>query len=398
MPHTRHRSDLQTHNGVDRSPPGVPPDSPPTTSLLVRSNEGRLWSTVLRLIVFALVVFFVWRFIRELGWEQVMHRLGEARSGYVVLATGCLMTRFALIYIRWSMVLRILKLPISHFVAATALMTGVLLNHVTPTARVLGGIVRARGLARIYRAPFSDLYASILVEQLGNQVVQAVLMWIAAIPLAWRLGWHRAASLIAITPPLVLLVFVAGRARKGARSRAPWSSLPVRALQRQFQRLGPIAVGGRRIAEIFAVAFRDVGLQTRLALCGVGVVLSNALALWLVLNSLDTQVPFLYVLATVSLGLTAGLLTGTPGGLATTEAALIALLVALGVPEIDATAGVLLYRGLHYAIVLAAGGISAIAFELTVARTPPGIKSEPGAADSRDNSRPAPGSDADRVG
>jgi len=352
---------------------------------------------VLRLIVVALVVFFVWRFIRGLGWRQVLLRLGEANSRDVALATGCLVVRFALIYFRWSTVLRILKLPISHFVTATALMTGVLLNHVTPTARVLGGVVRARGLARIYRTSFADIYGTILVEQLGNQLIQTALMWVTAVPLAWRLGWHRAASLIALAPLLLVLVFVALRFRKSSVFKTPWSSLMARALDRQFQRLGPIAVGGRRIAEIFALAIRDTGLQTRLALCSIGIVVSNALALWLVLDSLGTQIPFLYAFAIVSLGLTAGLLTGTPGGLATTEAAMIALLVALGVPEIDATAGVLLYRGLHYAIVLTLGGASAIVFELIVARSPSRVRSERDAAAAPDNSPPVPRSDADRV-
>ena len=248
-------------------------------------------------------------------------------------------------------------------------MTGVLLNHVTPTARLLGGLVRARGLAKIYQTSFSSIYATILVEQVGNQLVQTFLMWLSVIPFAWTLGWHRAAVAIALVPPIAA---VGGLVWRNLRGRpldiSQWSSFVGRRLQAQLRNWKPLMVGGRRIAEIFRAAFSDVNLQIRLAVCGIGIVVANVLALWLVLESLGTQVGILYVFATVSLGLAAGLITGTPGGLATTEAAMIALLVALGVEEIDAAAGVILYRGLHYSMVLVVGGISALAFELTVAR------------------------------
>ena len=79
---------------------------------------------------------------------------------------------------------------------------------------------------------------------------------------------------------------------------------------------------------------------------------------------------FLSAFATVSLGLAAGMLTGTPGGFATTEAAMIALLVSLGVSELDAAAGVFLFRGLHYSMVLGVGSVSAVLFESRVMRSP----------------------------
>ena len=335
-----------------------------------------------------MVAFFVWRFIEKLGWDELAQKIGQAQKPYVALAFGCLATRFGLIYYRWSLVLKLLARPMSRFIVWTSLMTGVLLNHVTPTARVLGGIVRARGLSKIYRTSFSSIYATILVEQLGNQLVQTTLLWVAVIPFAWKLGWRRTAIAIGVVPPIIFALWLAWRRLRSPRPRGPqWSALVGRRLKTQLRKLGPIASGGRKIAEIFRTAFGDIRLQWRLAVCGVGIVLSNALALWLVLQSLSTDIGFFYVFATVSLGLAAGMITGTPGGFATTEAAMIALLVAVDVPEIDAAAGVLLYRGLHYAIVLVVGSICAVIFEVTVARRSRS-RGEPAATAHPDNGSP----------
>ncbi len=331
--------------------------------------KSSLLKSIVRVLIVVAVAYFVWRFIDRIGWDELIRKIGQARKPYVALALGCLAARFGLIYYRWSVVLDFAGLHLSRFIVWTSLMTGVLLNHVTPTARVLGGIVRARGLSKIYQTPFSRIYATILVEQLGNQLVQTTLMWIAIVPFAWTLGWQRAAVAIAVFPAALLTLSIAWwRLRTPSARRWQWTSFFTRRAKTHLHKLGPIASGGRTIAETFRAAFGDVGLQLKLAVCGVGIVISNALALWLVLLSLSTEIGFLYVFAIVSLGLAAGMLTGTPGGFATTEAAMIALLVAVDVPEIDAAAGVLLYRAMHYAIVLVVGSICAVIFETTVAR------------------------------
>jgi len=63
----------------------------------------------------------------------------------------------------------------------------------------------------------------------------------------------------------------------------------------------------------------------------------------------------LLILAGVALGNAAGMLTGTPGGLGTTEAAMVGSFVAMGMNREDALAGTLLYRGLHYVSILGIG-------------------------------------------
>ena len=67
--------------------------------------------------------------------------------------------------------------------------------------------------------------------------------------------------------------------------------------------------------------------------------------------------------AIVGLGGFAGALMGTPGGIGSTEAAMISGFVALGIDRVDALTAVFLFRGLHYALVFGCGVPSLAALE-----------------------------------
>lgn len=92
-----------------------------------------------------------------------------------------------------------------------------------------------------------------------------------------------------------------------------------------------------------------------MAAIGILIFSLNVAAQWLIFDSLGTPVRPMAVGAAIALGLAAGLVTGTPGGVATTEAAMVGLYVSFGIDGVEATAGVLLYRGLHYLLVLTLG-------------------------------------------
>ena len=102
----------------------------------------------------------------------------------------------------------------------------------------------------------------------------------------------------------------------------------------------------------------------RLAATALAVLAVSGMAQWLIFLSLDLWVSPWWAIAVVSVGIAVGVLTGTPGGLATTEAAMIAAYVALGIDEVSATAATLLFRGLHYAVVLVLGLPALLVLEL----------------------------------
>ena len=96
-------------------------------------------------------------------------------------------------------------------------------------------------------------------------------------------------------------------------------------------------------------------LRLPAAVLGVIYFLVNATAQWAMFVAIGAPVNPFVVLAVVAVGTAAGTLSGAPGGLGATELAMMASFKALGVDEVTAAAGTLLYRGLHYASVLAIG-------------------------------------------
>jgi uncharacterized membrane protein YbhN (UPF0104 family) len=146
-------------------------------------------------------------------------------------------------------------------------------------------------------------------------------------------------------------------ARRLARSRlAEWG--PARALASR---------GGETLA-MFARLLADRPLRWQVTGVGLLIYAVNVLAQTMIFHALGSSPNPLVVAATVSLGIAAGTLAGTPGGIGAAEAAMMALYVALGVDSVTAAAAALLYRSLYYAVVLVTGIPSALVLEWKLGR------------------------------
>ncbi len=73
-----------------------------------------------------------------------------------------------------------------------------------------------------------------------------------------------------------------------------------------------------------------------MALLAIVYVALTCSAQWLVFAALGIEISPLIVIVTISLGTAAGALSGSPGGITTTEAAMVGTYILLGVTEIDA--------------------------------------------------------------
>ncbi|MDX1644630.1 MAG: lysylphosphatidylglycerol synthase domain-containing protein, partial [Thermoanaerobaculia bacterium] len=113
---------------------------------------------------------------------------------------------------------------------------------------------------------------------------------------------------------------------------------------------------------------RDLRLLISVGLLALLYVALNWAAAWSASNALARPLEPLTVFLALSLGTTVGALSGTPGGTLTTEAAMIACYVLLGVDRQTALAATLLYRGLHYLLVLTLGLPALVGCELAHCR------------------------------
>ncbi len=345
-------------------PPAVSPEP-------IESARHPHLRSAFKLLLVGLALFLVWRLASRVGWREVGERMVEVGPMPLLVSALLLFGRYVAVNLRWSLALHRLGPQPHHLVRILMLFTAAFVNHITPAARVLGGILRARYLGRYQSHPFSELYGVVLADQVSHHLVHLVLTWLALVAMAWQVGKQKTALIAGLAlPALALVVTYAVRTRHSKRWR-PITDLARRIARRQESRLSPLLAGGRDAFRRFREIFEDRGLQVRMSIFGVAFFLLNVLAQWVIFTGLDSQVSLLTVAITVALGATAGQLTGTPGGAATTEAAMIACFVALGVDRVDAVAATLLYRGLHYGLIMILGVPALLYFELSNLKVKP---------------------------
>lgn len=327
-------------------------ETPPETRPL------RLWGIrILKAALAAVAAYFTWRFLTHAGfeWSKLATRVAEARPAWVALGVALLLLRYALWDWRFRLAVRLtLGRSSGPVLGFFVLLASAALNLITPTARVIGGMMRARYFSRAYARPFGLLYGVVLYDQMAHHVVMSVCTWITLIATAFFLqrpgiGGGALASLIASA----VILFVWSR-RRGPSEENPIVRFLARRAERSEGRMGRFLAHGH---EAVGVLVRLLGNGPHLQAIVLGTIyfLVNAAAQWAFFMAIDAPVNPFVVLAVVALGTAVGTLTGMPGGLGTTELAMMASFKLLGVDEVIAAAGTLLYRGLHYAAVLAVG-------------------------------------------
>ncbi len=301
-------------------------------------------------------LYLAWLLASRVAWSDLAERLRLARRVFVALALLCLVARFTAAHLRWSLALGKVGVQASPGLRLLSLASAILINHVTPTARLLGGVVRARYVRQRVAVPFSRLYATVLADQLSHHTSHAVVTWVALAIAAWQLGRYGVAVLVAASLPALLIVATLwSRWRREPRNSNLFIRLIRRSAERHQRRLGALVAGGRSLLDRLRDIFADRSLLGRMAGLSVAHLTLNAAAQWLLFTALGEEIPFPTVIAALALGTGAGLLSGTPGGIGATEAAMVGCYVLLGVDQVAAAAATLLYRSLHYALVLALG-------------------------------------------
>jgi uncharacterized protein (TIRG00374 family) len=325
----------------------------------VQESSLRIWGVrLLKGAVAALTLYFTWRFLThgDLQWHRLTERVAEARPAYLVLGVGLLLARYLIWDWRFRLATRLAvgrdSGPILGFFV---LLASAALNLITPTARVLGGLMRARYFARANRRPFGFLYGVVLFDQIAHHTVMSVCTWITLIAASFALDRKAlgTAALVALVISAVLLL-VWGR-RQGPFEQRPLVRYLARRAERSEGRLRKMLAHGHEAVGVFVKLLSVVPLRFQALVLGVIYFLVNAAAQWAMFLAIGAPVSPFVVLAVVAAGTAVGTLSGAPGGLGTTELAMLASFDLMGVDQVAAAAGTLLYRGLHYASVLTIG-------------------------------------------
>jgi len=334
-------------------------EAPPQESPL------RVWGLrLLKAAVIGLAGYFTWRFLThtDFEWSRLAERVAEARAPFVALGAGLLLARYAVWDWRYQLAVHhVIGRGLGPVLGFFVLLASAALNLITPTARVLGGMMRARYFARATRRPFSLLYGVVLYDQVAHHAVMSVCTWIVLIATAFVVGrpgwgWLLLGSLIVT---LAAVVIWSRRARTFDEN--PIVRFLAKRAGRAEGKLQRLYTHGHKAVGVFVRLLGVNKLRFQAVSIGVLYFLVNAAGLWAMFLAIGAPVGPFAALAAVTAGTAVGTLSGSPGGVGTTEFAMMASFKLLGVDEVSAAAGTLLYRGIHYAGVLVVG-LPALAF------------------------------------
>jgi uncharacterized protein (TIRG00374 family) len=319
----------------------------------------RVWGLrLLKGAVALLAAYFTYRFFThsDFDWSKLAERVAGARGPYVVLGLALLLGRYFIWDWRYQLAVKyVLGRRLGPVLGFFVLLASAALNLITPTARLLGGMMRARYFARAQGRPFSLLYGVVLYDQVAHHSVMSVCTWIVLIATAFVI--HQPAwgflLLAALVVTLAGLAVWSGRARRGEEN--PIVGFLARRAERAEGKLQRLYAHGHEAVGIFVRLLGVNLLRFQAVAIGVLYFLVNAAGLWAMFLAIGAPVGPFAALAAMTMGTAVGTLSGSPGGVGTTEIAMMASFRLLGVDEVTAAAGTLLYRGLHYAGVLAVG-------------------------------------------
>jgi uncharacterized protein (TIRG00374 family) len=331
----------------------------------------RRWGILLlKLGLSALALYLTWRLVARIGWADLAGRMAATDGSLLLLASALLLARNNAWDWRFRLAARRATGDSPGAVTGFfVLFASAALNLLTPSARVIGGLVRARYYARSTSRPFGPLFGVVLYDQVAHHAVLTVCTWITFVVAALafgRTGWGLGglAALVAAAGALAALA----RRESGGSEANPVVRFLARRAARAEGRLQSLYSHGREAAGVFVRLLGDRRLYGGATAAGVLYFALNALAQWAIFLALGRRVSLLAAIAGVTLGHAAGTLSGTPGGVGTTEAGMVASFELMGVGAVDATAATLLFRGLHYAQALAIGLPALAFFELRAGR------------------------------
>ena len=335
--------------------PSRPPKRRPLRRFLV--GAGKLGALIL-------AAWLAWRALRGLQWKELSRLLASASPLWLGATVLLLAARPAVGAARWRLTLqRVGAIPgraWTYFAVAGSL----LLDHVTPTARLLSSAVRARWLGGASCHGVGRAFGTVLYEQISHEVVMALatIAGLALVPAL--LGRPLVAGGVGLLGAVFVLAVVLWVRRRGGGLADGVGRFLQRRAERAEGRWQRLYLHGGEVVTVMGRLVEDAGLAVRCVGLSVVFLALNVVAQWAAFRSLGAQPGFLPVFAVLSLGLTAGVVAGTPGGAGATEAVMVSVYVLLGVERADAAAGVVLYRGLHYLAVVALGLPAGAVFEL----------------------------------
>lgn len=305
-------------------------------------HQKLLWSTIKIVLAAGILAFLFARIQREAGFARLINEPKIWSS--LALALGGILIAFSLSFVRWFLLVRGVGLPF-HLRDAFRLGTlGFLLNQVSPGS-VGGDLLKAVFIAREQPGARTEAVATVFVDRViglyAMLLVGSFALMFAGQTIEDESLVHTMQMAVWTTVGLgtIGLAFVLSPLATGAHARAVADRVPL---------VGHTITRLINAADVYRSRRKYVFAAMGLALLTHGLLITS---FWCISGGLPVQQPtFLQNASIVPIGLLAGAVPFTPGGLGALEGSMDLLYEALGAAKGDGTIIAIAYRAMTYVV------------------------------------------------
>jgi len=326
------------------------------------------WERLARNLTTLLLLIAVVVLGTRIDWEGLVKIIKAGDTLLLSLAVLIAVTRFFIWTFKWRSTISSLA-ELSYPRVFAILMTGVLMNQLTPGRDTGGEPIRAYYVSKLTGLAKRKALATIIIDKSGNYI--AVSSFIGYSLLFIALFIKLPGSVKAFLELLLILLFLIAISAVYVRKNLALPGAPASLLRRVYY-LAPLSVLRERFPSYagfeayvmerfteFITTLKDLIRDRRN-------IVNNLLLsylIWflvffktyLILLSFGAEVSMPMVIAVESMSILLGIFSILPGGAGATEIAMIALFTSAGVDVETATAATLVSRGIFYALTLGLG-------------------------------------------
>ena len=296
---------------------------------MISGTQSLFWHGLPRRAVFSSVVLAAFGYLGLslwVGWRDVVAALVQVGPWVMVTLLGLSLANYLLRFVRWGRYLALLAAPVPWRINLDAYFSGFALT--TSPGKVgemlrsvllkKSGVPPAASIAAFFAERFSDLLAIILLAACG--------LW----------DYPPARPVIAVAFALVVVALLLAQWTALIAAVDRWASARKQGWVKLLARLCEIALHFRRC---FSLQAMTMGL-------GLGIVawLAEGLGFWCLLDALGQPLPMATAVFVYAFAMLVGGLSFLPGGLGSSEATMIGLLLMNGFPGSTAVSATLICR------------------------------------------------------
>lgn len=333
--------------------------------------------TILKYLSILIVLALLYYILHKIGFRALYQNLKQANILFLIIAFLLVTSYFLIWNLRWYHLVSKIK-KVKFFSIFPILLSGILINTITPGASVGGEPIRAYFLGKKYKISKSKVFATTILDKMYNMAVISVLIIFSIlyifinikVTLALRIILLALLVSIILIPILVIIHYRYSFFNPNILLPFVYNFYFFKFLRKRFETYKKFeSYAKTKLKKFWGVI--KISLTSKRTIIKQLVINSlywfiYFLSYYFIFLALGEKINFLSIIVAISLSTSIGDLSFTPGGVGIIETLMITIYLALGISPTTAAVATVLGRAMFYFYSLGIGTFSFLYLNLKI--------------------------------